>query len=208
MTGHVWLSDTWRDSALILPLTADLVQSDVDAAIDGQRLNKKGQPVPPELCPARIWGEQRAPTFVTLPDLFFANGYWIVSERAANVLWEFDLGGGALYPIRDGIYQRDNERRIPDEFFCWIYGNTKKAFLEQFSPTTEAMSGATTRDWCVLPWHLKDNDIAVSRAALEGPDVWLDLQLFKSVFVSGRLGDALTKAGLQKAFRLLRCRVL
>ena len=50
--------------------------------------------------------------------------------------------------------------------------------------------------------------MAVSAAALGGPDVWVDPTLFKSVFVSGRLGDALDEAGLRKAFRLYRSRVV
>jgi hypothetical protein len=59
-----------------------------------------------------------------------------------------------------------------------------------------------------MPFVHKDDQLAVSRAAMAGPDVWADPTLFKSVFVSERLGKALREAGLARAFRLFRCRVV
>ena len=64
------------------------------------------------------------------------------------------------------------------------------------------------RDRCSNVSRLKDDDAAVSRAALTGPDVWVDPLLFKSLFLSGPLGDALAEAGMREAFALLRCRVV
>jgi hypothetical protein len=58
-----------------------------------------------------------------------------------------------------------------------------------------------------LPTIKKDDQLAVSPAAFDGPDVWVDPLLFKSVFLSGALGDALDAAGLRRAFDLFRCRV-
>jgi hypothetical protein len=59
-----------------------------------------------------------------------------------------------------------------------------------------------------MPVLNHDDQIAVSRAAIGGPDVWVDPTLFRSVFLSGRLGDALDQAGMRKAFLLSRCRVI
>jgi len=55
---------------------------------------------------------------------------------------------------------------------------------------------------------MSDGAFAVSRDALGGPDVWVDPLLLKSIFVSGALGDALEAAGLRKALRLFKCRVI
>ena len=59
-----------------------------------------------------------------------------------------------------------------------------------------------------MPWEMEDGDIAVSRTALAGPDVWVDTALFQSIFLSGPLGDALDEAGLRHDFRLFRCKVV
>ncbi|WP_199857728.1 hypothetical protein [Erythrobacter sp. EC-HK427] len=55
---------------------------------------------------------------------------------------------------------------------------------------------------------MSTNFIAVSRAALQGPDVWLDDGLFKSLFMSRRLGDALEAAGLKETPFLYKARVV
>jgi hypothetical protein len=54
----------------------------------------------------------------------------------------------------------------------------------------------------------QDDDFAVTRAALDGPDLWGDERLATGFFVGPRLGAALQKAGLAKVFHLLRSRVV
>ena len=58
-----------------------------------------------------------------------------------------------------------------------------------------------------LPFSCADDDIAVSPLAVEGPDVWVDPTLFKSVFLSRALGDALVEAGMRASMGLYRARV-
>jgi hypothetical protein len=208
MSDHVWVSRAIADVSLVGKFDTDIWVENQQVAIQAEKLNKRGQPVAENMCPKKIWGDDLAPHFTTIPHLTSAQSHWIVSAKAAEVLRQFDLGGGALYSVADGIFQKDGVTRVPGDYFCWIFGNSKKAFLEQHSPAAKPMSGATTRDWCVMPSNLADKDIAVSTAALVGPDVWVDPLLFQSLFVSGRLGDALDAAGLRKAFRLFQCRVV
>ena len=130
-----------------------------------------------------------------------------MSSRVADILRQFNLGGGALHHVTEGVFQDDNETRIEGEYFTWIFGNTRTAFLEQFSPRVEAL-GAGGRGRCSLDSSQADDDIAVSSAALTGSDVWVDPILFKSIFLSGPLGEALVKGGLQKPLFLVRCRVI
>jgi hypothetical protein len=208
MCDYVWLSRALDDVTLIGKFHTDIAAKDVDMAIKAGSQNQRGQPVPDAMCPKRIWGDKDASVFKKIPHLVYARSYWIVTSRAADVMKQFDLGGGALYPVSEGIFQKDQVTRVPGDYFCWIFGNVKTAFLEQHSPKARPMSGAVTRDWCKMPFVLADNDIAVSSAAQIGPDVWVDPILFQSLFVSARLGDALEAAGLRKAFRLFRCPVL
>jgi hypothetical protein len=211
MGEHVWVSSVLgNEASLGVFASTNMTKEQAIAAV--QR-NNDGQPVSPDLCPTRIWAssgvedheiafEARNPD----PDLFCASSYWIISERAADVLRQFNLGEGALYPVSEGVFKRDNKTRLPKEYFCWIFGNTKSAFLSQESQNVRApkIEGL----WWKMPWTPADGDVAVSDKALQGPDVWLDMMLFNSVFLSGALGDALDSAGLSEAFYLFRCRVI
>jgi hypothetical protein len=207
MSEMVWVSTAMTDPRLEFPLTNEILESDRDQAIEISNIVKNGGSLSAELCPNRIWykpvkGERK------IPDFFRANTHYIVTERVANILRQFDLGGGALYPVNDGIYKKDNKTRFPGEYFTWIFGNVKTGFLGQHSPTAEERGGSSNRDWCKFPTYVKDNDIAVSRDVLGGPDIWLDHTLFQSIFLSGRLADALIEAGLKRAFQLYQCRVI
>jgi hypothetical protein len=206
MTDSVWICDVLADQDLVLLMETDIVAQDTGRAIEAINLLKAGKPVPADMCPKQVWGGETAEWVKGTPDLFLANAYPIVSERAADMLRQFDLGEGALYPV-DAVYQKDRTTRIPGNFFCWIFGNSKSAFAASDSSDVRPFAGPNSGRW-KMPFVHKDGQLAVSSAALRGPDVWVDPTLFKSVFVSGRLGDALDGAGLRRAFRLYRCRVV
>lgn len=211
MSEHVWVSNMLgNEASLGVFASTNMTKEQAIAAV--QR-NTDGQPVSPDLCPTRIWADSGVEDYEIAfetrnpdPDLFFASSYWIVSERAADVLRQFDLGEGALYPVSEGVFKKGNKIRLPKEYFCWMFGNKKSAFLSQVSRNVRApkIEGL----WWNMPWTPADDDVAVSGQALPGPDVWLDKMLFQSVFLSGPLGDALDAAGLREAFRLFKCRVI
>jgi hypothetical protein len=202
----VWISGMMADSELVLMVSNDMGRDNPEKFQEALRLLRKGQPVPAEMCPNRIWVDKDIKDLTNVPDLFSADGYYTVSERAANILGQFDLGGGALYPVREGVYGNDNQTRIPGEYFTWVFGNVKTAFLPEVTPEKLPFGVAGIR-WN-MPVLMKDGDIAVSSAALEGPNVWMEPNLMRSVFLSGPLGQALSDGGLAKAFRLKTCRVI
>jgi hypothetical protein len=208
---HVWLSTAWADPELVQMVTTDLSETDRDAMIEGIEANKRGSPVSALICPQMIWGDADAAPYERLdanpmPDLFWARGQPIVSRRAADIMRHFDLGGGALHPVSQDVWLSDRTARLPGEYFTWIFGNVKEGFLagesrEQDAPAVPGL-------WWDMPQFEKDDNVAVSSAVTATPDVWLDKMLFKSIFLSGPLGDALVTAGLRQAFRLFRCRVV
>ena len=206
MNDYVWLSRIYHDTQLVLFVDIDVVVDNVDDAIYGQKLNNAGQPVPQELCPKKIWGDKDSKPFKRVPHVLLANGQWVVSGRAASVFEKFDLGAGALYPVSEGFFQKDKVTPVEGTYFSWIFGNTKDVFLSESS--NKIKEPEVPGLWWDIPWDVEDGDIAVSSAALDGPDVWMDKMLFRSVFLSASLGDALVAAGLQKAFRLTRCKVV
>lgn len=214
MNDYVWVSNMREDTTLTKYMITDISEKREEQAIEGLRLNRVGKPVPPELCPKKIRAEEihetrqaMKPKYTPEP-VFDANGFWIMCSEAAEIFQRFDLGGGALYPVSEGVWAPDPAFRDPREWLCWIFGNVKRAFSEAHSPLAPGRDGPELRDICNFPWEMGDDVIAVSEDAKDGPDVWIDRTLMKSVFLSRPLGDAVDAAGLRQAFRLYRARVI
>jgi len=205
MTDNVWISSVLTDPDLVLMMETDIVAEDAPKAIEALNLLNAGKSIPAQMCPRMIWPGETSKVSDRLPDLFLANAYPIVSERGAAVLRQFDLGGGSLHAV-ETVLQKDRQTPISGTFYCWVFGNTKVAFSAEQSSGTRPFAGPNSGRW-KMPFVHQDDQLAVSHAASGGADVWADPTLFKSVFLSRRLGEALTNAGLAKAFRLFRCRV-
>jgi hypothetical protein len=217
MGDYVWVSKAMTDSDLIRSLSTGW--SD-DVLFKTSIMAQRGDPVPPDMCPKRIWSTLDSRRYYEdidnayeyyeplIPNLFMGGCHWTVSEKAAEIIGQFDLGGGALYPVSEGVFEFGNEIRMPGEYFTWIFGNVKQAFLPDETPKKEYL-GPYPPAWWHMPWDdMADDDIAVSREALDGSDVWVDPLLSRSLFLSQRLGDALDAAGLRQDFRLFRCQVI
>lgn len=206
MEQAAWVSGAMYDTELHKWMNVDIRETNVDAMMQGLKLLQEGRPVPADCCPKRIWRAKGSSAIKKLPHLFTADGYYIVSQKAADIFRKYDLGDGALYHVTEGIYQKDNQTRVPGEFFTWIFGNTKNAFSPEHTSRKRPFGVAGTR-W-ILPTMPQDEDIAITSAADGKPDVWMDRFLFNSIFVSKQLGSELAKAGMANAFRLYRCRLV
>src|SRR6266542_3787067 len=140
MSDTVWISNVLADPDLVLMMETDIVASDRGGAIEALNLLTAGKAVTEDMCPKEVWGGESAKWIDRVPDVFLANGYPIVSERAASLISSFDLGQGALFPIK-AVFQKDRTTRIPGNFFCWIFGNTKSAFAAAASPDARPFAG-------------------------------------------------------------------
>ena len=200
MSGYVWVSDAQADPDLILPFEADLATRDPDAAAEASRTLKAGRPLSEEMFARETWANGKAGTINSLPNLFYANGHWIVSAAAAAILSRYDLGGGALRAVR--VFQSDRSTPVAGEFLCWSFGNTKSALVPDRSRDLRQFGVAGLR-W-KMPFAMDDDVIAVGADAAEGANVWIDPTLSTAFFMSRELGDALDQAGFRKDFRLYR----
>lgn len=215
MTDHVWVSDLMGNEASIVAEVRGIFGPE-GRAVEGAEIIVSGQPAPSGYGPIKLWDRDNTtedqhsgyPVNIAkhVPDIFVGCGFWVISKRVAEVLQRFDLGEGTVFPISEGLYLRDETTRIPGEFFSWTAVGDKSAFLPDETPEKRKFGIAGTR-W-KLPWQMCDGNIAVSRAALQGPDVWLDDGLFKSLFISRPLGDALEAAGLKETLFLYKARVV
>jgi hypothetical protein len=110
------------------------------------------------------------------------------------------------FPVK--VLKKDRQTPVGGEWFCINFGNRKAAIAVPES--------TSLRDRYIRPkekgWFpkatIKDGDIAVSKTACSGPDIWIDPQVGDAFFLSDGLGNALKKAKADKGFFLHKCRVL
>ncbi|WP_338723710.1 hypothetical protein [Devosia sp. XK-2] len=148
-------------------------------------------------------------------DLFCAGSFFAVKGRLAEVLKNFDLGEGGL--VEFPVYEADKTTRLPGPFYLLNFGAIKDSFVpeESQSRVGEKMMGLISRRemerdgkelWAA--YDLADGDIAVTRAALEGADLWFDRRLDNQIFMSGRLHDAILAAKVRTKFDFTRARII
>lgn len=203
-TEIVWVSRAFMDSSLVKRITSDLFESDTDKAVEAMKGNEKGLPYPSERFPDELYAKDRGKKLGKQPDIFNGGSYWIVSAACADVLRQFDLGDGALYPTK--LLQHDRITPVEGEYFCLNFGNQKQAFVPEYSP--EARKPYASHNIWRLRLTPKDGDIAVTPTALNGPDLWVDPDLWDAFFLSDPLVQALKAAKLTRRFGLRKCRVI
>ncbi len=204
MSDTVWISIAPMHASNQRPLRHSFSETEQGQfGIDCGRRNENGESLGPECFPHEIYGAPHAAEKdYRLPDLFFAGSYWAASKAAADLLRQFNLGGGGFHPVK--VLKNDRQTQIKGEWFCLNFGNRKEALLPDVSRNLRPGSGG--KQWR-MPFVPKDGDVAVAPAALEGPDIWIDPKARSAFFVSDRLGTAIGKARL-KGFFLSKCRVI
>jgi hypothetical protein len=165
-----------------------------------------GEPLNAECFPSEIYGAPHArESNYRLPHIFFAGSYWAVSKTAADVLRQFDLGAGGLYPVR--VLKKDRQTPVSGEWFCINFGNRKETVAVPESILREQNIRPGVRGW-IPKATIKDGDIAVSNTACSGPGIWIDPRIGDAFFLSDALGKALKRAKADKGFFLYKCRML
>lgn len=211
MTDGVWVSKAFTDSDLIYPFgdkyTLDGDEKTREPWVMSQVLNTRGESIPAEQFPKELYafrGSEFDPvvTYKYFPD-FFRSGFYMVSGAFADVLRQFDLGGGGVYPTK--LFQEDRTTEITGDFHCLNFGNKKETFLSEHSPRA---TKSRLLKQMQPPSVIEDGDIAVSRIALEGPDIWIDPTLRNSFFMSDRLWQGLVAANVHKPLNAARCTVI
>jgi len=192
-------------TSLIRYVTAEGYFDDLRFIADTVKRNEEGEPMPAERFPKELYGKYTGGKVRKLPDLCNAGGFWVVSAPLAEVLGRFDLGQGSLYPVE--VFQIDRRTPVEGEYYCINFGNRKASFQADQSPRAQRIY--PEQDLWELDLAPEDDDIALSEAALQGPDIWVEAPRFRSAFfISDRLVQALRDAKLTRWLCLYRCRII
>ncbi len=156
--------------------------------------------------PKHIYSDGTASRTQKFPDIFRARKFMVVSEATVRVLRAFDLGNGAVYPVR--LTRFDKETPVSnDGWYCLNFGNAKDTIIPERPIGMMRVARADDLVLFLLGGYLKPKQLAVKWSSLAGADLWVDPRMLLGFFVSGRLAAAIRAAKL-KGFYLSPCETL
>ena len=199
--ARVWASRAFMDSSRIKGFTADPLPTGMNLGQMAEA-NEAGERMSAEHFPKQIFANYPDKKEKKQADLVLAAGAVVVSAACADVLRQFDLGHSSLYPIK--LFQHDRKTPVEGEYFCLNIGERKDTFLREYSPLVRVFGNGHMK----MPPYLQDGNVAVSPAALEGPDLWVSPPLIRIFFLSDRLTQALRAAKMGRVFGFRACRIV
>ncbi|WP_282120791.1 hypothetical protein [Ruegeria atlantica] len=142
----------------------------------------------------------RAPVLLDpLPRIFPLMSLLVVSRDIADVISQFDLGEGCIWPL---TYEGPGECS-----YSAIYvGEKKQTWRKDISPAKMFRFGRSVIDG--LAHKSGKGSVILSSAALEGADIWVEPFIEQGVvFISSQLASALSGISLEVEFPLLECQI-
>ncbi|MGE0700911.1 MAG: hypothetical protein AB7O57_17570 [Hyphomicrobiaceae bacterium] len=161
----IFVSTAPSDSTLIKHLEADIVQREPEKAIAAVRRDQVGEPLDDDMFPTAIWGDNHSQPMSRLPHLFYANGYWCISELARTIIEAAELGRTRIRPVQ--IFQRDRITPVTGRFYCLNIAEPKAALAP------DASQGLRRNPYAKVPtfnspWFMADGNIAAKRWHFRG----------------------------------------
>lgn len=161
--------------------------------------------------PRSMWISDDAPPsskrVKALPQTFVAGSYFVVSEKAAEVFNNFDLGSSALLPVE--VLKLGRKAAFDGQFYIFHITESKSAFLpDQSVNYVEPRSEEDEWAGFVRLEETNGDEIAVAASALDGPEVWKDPTLLETLFFSDPLYAALSKADVLGNAQTIHCRAV
>jgi hypothetical protein len=150
-----------------------------------------------------------AACFRRTKQLFYpATGFLGAREKLAEVLSRFDLGPIGLIPYT--IYEADEVTPHPGPFWLIGLGVQKATFLPEESRMFEwgVPNHATGIRRPRLDMRVSDGDIALSAAALDGADLWVEKGFRGNLWMSDRLVQALRDGNFGFDWQFFQCRIV
>src|SRR5262245_49967645 len=111
MERIVWISRAIGHGSNLRPFRNDVGERDHQRLVEIDAVIERGENLVWAAFPTQIFcSPDASEKDYQLPDLFKGYGYWVVSEAAAEVLRQFDLGQGHLHPVK--VLRRDRQTSV------------------------------------------------------------------------------------------------
>jgi len=195
-----YFGQDWAPSTFIMGVPTHEQMQDSNRYMREEHIERSALPEAAYVIDEKRWSRQK--------DLFAVDGFYAVKGKLAEILKQFDLGGTDL--VEFPIYQADKTTQLPGPYYFLNLGSQKNCLRPELSTNLEAgVLNVTTgkRRWRPKS-DLHDGDAAVTVAALEGADLWVDPKFPGQIFMSGPLHDAIEAARLKIDFYFTRARIV
>jgi len=195
-----WRGREYDPPSFVIPLPTEEGSDAFNRSAKGYRVERDQFPEA-----LAVWNEK---DFAKSRDVLFAGPFLTVTEKIADVLSRFDLGDGELVPVP--LFQADLVTPWSDSYYYINYSEPKDTVVLNESKNIQLMyekNGTGERLFRVL-FAASDDDIALSRGALQGTDIWIEKCIFSKLFISRALAEALHEAGIDVDLELHSCRIV
>lgn len=195
-----WAGAEWPKASFKLPRKPKEASAAIQHSASGHKLDHSQYPEA-----VAVWNEK---AFARIRDFAWVSGFLTVKEKVADVLQQFDLGGGELVPVP--LYKADRVTPWPEPFYYINYGGPKDTFVPEQSPAARffATDEENSIDFFEVPFGFKDDGVALNDAALISADIWMERHVYGKLFLNGALVDALHAAKIDVDLRLKKCRIV
>ena len=131
----------------------------------------------------------------------------VFNQSCANILKQHRLGENILTPIQ--IYDLSTGELVSDEVFYFLNLYERRQYICEVQSNKELDSIPTSYGVNSFSGYITNQEVDVAKSALDCDiDLWYDPRFLGRFFMSERLHDALSEAGMIDKFKAYTCNLV
>ena len=162
-----------------------------------------------KITPDALWIESCKTKLPNKSDYVFdiIYGGIVFNQSCANILKQHRLGENILTPIQ--IYDLSTGELVSDEVFYFLNLYERRQYICEVQSNKELDSIPTSYGVNSFSGYITNQEVDVAKSALDcDVDLWYDPRFLGRFFMSERLHDALSEAGMIDKFKAYTCNLV
>ncbi len=162
-----------------------------------------------KITPDALWIESCETKLPNKSDYVFdiIYGGIVFNQSCANILKQHRLGENILTPIQ--IYDLSTGELVSDEVFYFLNLYERRQYICEVQSNKELDSIPTSYGVNSFSGYITNQKVDVAKSALDcDVDLWYDPRFLGRFFMSERLHDALSEAGMIDKFKAYTCNLV
>ena len=162
-----------------------------------------------KITPDALWIESCETKLPNKSDYVFdiIYGGIVFNQSCANILKQHRLGENILTPIQ--IYDLSTGKLVSDEVFYFLNLYERRQYICEVQSNKELDSIPTSYGVNSFSGYITNQKVDVAKSALDcDVDLWYDPRFLGRFFMSERLHDALSEAGMIDKFKAYTCNLV
>ena len=162
-----------------------------------------------KITPDALWIESCKTKLPNKSDYVFdiIYGGIVFNQSCTNILKQHRLGENILTPIQ--IYDLSTGELVSDEVFYFLNLYERRQYICEVQSSKELDSIPTSYGVNSFSGYITNQEVDVAKSALDcDVDLWYDPRFLGRFFMSERLHDALSEAGMIDKFKAYTCNLI